>query len=67
MYMMGCAYLYRVHVVGQYATDVHNMIINNLRLGFWGKNKMRPLCTENSVEHTQSYIRIQVWPEIRDS
>ena len=28
---------------------------------------MRAICTENSVEHTQSYTRIPVWPEIRDS
>ena len=48
-----------VHVVLQYATDVKNLIMKNLRLG--------PLCTENSVEHTQSYIRIPVYPEIRDS
>ena len=27
---MGCAYLYRVHVVLQYATDVKNLIIHNL-------------------------------------
>ena len=28
---------------------------------------MWPLCTEISVEHTRSYIRIPVWPEIRYS
>ena len=38
-YIMGCAYLYRVHVVLQYATDVKNLIIRNLRLRFLGKNK----------------------------
>ena len=31
--------IYMVHVVLQYATDVKNMIIKNLRLGFWGRNK----------------------------
>ena len=31
-----------------------------------GKNK-NDLCTKNSVERTQSYIRIPAWPEIRDS
>ena len=39
IYVMGCAYLYRVHVVLQYATDVKNLKINSLRLRFWGKNK----------------------------
>ena len=29
--MMGCAYLYMVHVVLQYAIDVKNLIVNNLR------------------------------------
>ena len=28
---MGCAYLYMVHVVLQYATDVKNLIIRKLR------------------------------------
>ena len=64
---MRCAYLYMVHVVLQYATDVKNMIIKNLRLRFWEKIRMRSLCTENSVDHTQSYIVIPVWPEIRHS
>ena len=36
--MMGCAYLYWVHVL-QYATDVKNLVIKILRLRFWGKNK----------------------------
>ena len=27
---------------------------------------MGPLCTENSLKHTQSYMRIPVSPEIRD-
>ena len=27
---------------------------------------MRPLCTENGVEHNQSYIRAQDWPDVRD-
>ena len=35
--MIGCAYLYRVHIVIQYATVVRNLIIRNLRLRFWGK------------------------------
>ena len=38
IYMMGCAYVYMVHVVLQYATVVKNLIIRNLRLRFWGKN-----------------------------
>ena len=29
--MMGCAYLYRVHFVLQYATDVNYLTITNLR------------------------------------
>ena len=28
---------------------------------------MRALCTENSVEHTQPYRSIAVWPDKRDS
>ena len=39
IYMMGCAYLYRVHVVVQYATDVKNFIVKNLSLTFCGKDK----------------------------
>ena len=39
IYMMGCAYLYRVHVVLQYVTGVKNWIITNLRLTILGKNK----------------------------
>ena len=31
VHMMGYAYLYMVHVVLQYATDVKNPIIKNLR------------------------------------
>ena len=65
--MIGCAYFYRVHVVLQYPTDVKNLTIKYLILRFWGKIRMRPLCIENSVEHTQSYIRVPVWPDIRDS
>ena len=30
---------YMVHVVLQYATDVNNLIIKNLRLRIWGKDK----------------------------
>ena len=37
-HIMGCAYLYMVHVL-QYVTDVKNMIIKKLRLIFWGGNK----------------------------
>ena len=65
MYYRVCL-LYMVHVVLQYATYVKNLIIMNLRLRFSEKVRMRPLCTENSVEHTQSYVRIPVWPDIRD-
>ena len=64
--MMGCGYLYRVDIVLQYATDVKNLTIKNLR-DYGEKIRMRPLCTENRVEHTQCYIIIPVWPEIRDS
>ena len=67
VHMMGCAYLYMAHVVLQYATDVKNLIIKNLRQRCWEKIRMWPLCNENSVEHTQSYIKIPFWPEIRDS
>ena len=65
--MMGRAYLYMVHVILRYATDVKNLIIKNLSRDFGEKIRMSPLCTENSVEHTQSSVRIPVWPEIRDS
>ena len=34
---------------------------------FGEKIRARPLCTENSVERTQSYVRNPVWPKIRDS
>ena len=64
--MRGCAYFYVVHVVLQYATDVENLI-KNLRLRFEEKVRMSPVCTENGVEHAESYVRIPVWPEIRDS
>ena len=40
--------MYMVHVVLQYATEVNNTILKNLILRFWGKIKMRPLCTQNS-------------------
>ena len=51
---MGCAYLYMVHVVLQYATDVKNLIIKNLRLRFWGKNmNVTSLCS-NTVWNTPS-------------
>ena len=60
IYMMGCAYLFRVHVVLQYPTYVKNLIIKNLRLRFWEKIRIPSVCTENSVEHTQSHIRISV-------
>ena len=65
--MMGRAYLYMVHLILRYATDVKNLIIKNLSRDFGEKIRMSPLCTENSVEHTQSYKRIPVWPEIGDS
>ena len=39
IFIMGRAYLCRVLVLQQYATDVRNMIVKNLRLRFWGKNK----------------------------
>ena len=39
VYILGCAYLYRVHVVLPYAADVKNLIIKILRMRFWGKNK----------------------------
>ena len=64
---MGHAYLYGVHVVLQYATYVKNLIVRNSVLRFSEKIRVRPLCTENGVEHTQSSIRIQVLPDIRDS
>ena len=56
-----------VHVALQYAAHVKNLIVESLRLIFSGKIMIGPLCTENNVEHMQSYIRIPVWPEIRDS
>ena len=58
--------IYMVHVVLQYATDVNNLIIKNSRLRCFGeKVRTRALCAENSVECTQSYTRVPVWPEIR--
>lgn len=38
-------------------TDVKNLIIKKLIRRFWGEIRMRPLSTENSVDHTRSYIR----------
>ena len=35
--------LYMVRIVLQYATDVKNLIIKNLRLRFWGKIRLWPL------------------------
>ena len=37
IYMVGCAFLYRVHVAVQYATYVKNFTVRNLRLIFWVK------------------------------
>ena len=59
-----------IRVLAVCSTYVKNLIIRNLRRRFWEENNtmvMWLLCTENSVEHTQSHIRIPVWPEIRDS
>ena len=36
----GVCFLYMGHVVLQYAIDVENLIIKNLRLRFWRKNKI---------------------------
>lgn len=41
----------------QYTTDVNGVIIVNLRLRFRVILRMRPLCTDSSVEHIQSYLR----------
>ena len=39
LYIYDGVSLYMVHVILQYATDVKNLIIKNLRLRFWGENK----------------------------
>ena len=57
----------RHHTTLQYAADVKNLIMKNLRLIYWEKIEYELFCTENCVEHTQSGIRIPVWTEIRDS
>lgn len=57
--------------VQQYATDVNNLIMVNLRMRVFAGVEIRmrqtSLCTENSAEHTQSYMRLPVWPKVRDS
>ena len=39
LYIYDGVSLYMVHIILQYATDVKNLIIKNLRLRFWGENK----------------------------
>ena len=60
--------LFQAYLIEQYSTR-QMLRIRWLRIwdSIFGKISMWPLSTENIVEHTPSYIRIPVWPEIRDS